>query len=378
MASRLWPAAGAIVLLIGGSLTAQEQPGEKKPAAADQSRIAGLIKQLDDDKADAREAATAELRKIGEPALATLEKILADPPSIEVKFRAQAAIDGIKLDLVRKQALKIDDILAQAKAAQAKDWDSKTLEAQLDGLIRVLAAETGKKDLKLPVTFGEVGKAPMGPFARGTLLREKRVKTSVLEGSILLADSIAEVSIARNSIIIAPVAAMVSSCENSLVIAGQLVNVSSPRGSVILCNSRVEASYVRESILAGPAGVQVSHAEGSTFVNSAIPMRPGGFVPGRAENKSVDVKGIVFGAKAPPSPLEGKLNITLATQQDQALVLFKLADGTGEYVARYEQEIKTPQGQPIEALKGWKLIYAGNRLAVFANGDEIACVRQGM
>jgi hypothetical protein len=366
------------VLAFAGTLAAQEQPGGKDPSPADQQRIADLIKQLDAEGADAREAATTELRKIGEPALAALEKTLADPPSIEVKFRAQSAIDGIKLDLVRKQALKIDDILAQAKAAQAKDWNPKTLEAQLDALIRVLAAETGKKDLKLPVTFAELGQAPMGPFARGTLLKEKRVKTSMVDRSIVLADSIAEVSLARNSIIIAPVAAIVSSCENSLVISGQLVNVPSPRGSVILCNTRLESLLVRDSVLGCPQGVQVSHAQGSTFVNSAIPMRPGGLAPGGAENKSVEVQGIVFGAKAPPSPLEGKLTITLATQQDQALALFKLPDGTGEYVARYEQEIKTPQGKPIEALQGWRLIYAGNQLAVFSKGDEIACVRVGM
>jgi hypothetical protein len=378
MASRFWQAAVAIVLAFAGTLAAQEQPGGKDPSPADQQRIADLIKQLDAEGADAREAATTELRKIGEPALAALEKTLADPPSIEVKFRAQSAIDGIKLDLVRKQALKIDDILAQAKAAQAKDWNPKTLEAQLDALIRVLAAETGKKDLKLPVTFAELGQAPMGPFARGTLLKEKRVKTSMVDRSIVLADSIAEVSLARNSIIIAPVAAIVSSCENSLVISGQLVNVPSPRGSVILCNTRLESLLVRDSVLGCPQGVQVSHAQGSTFVNSAIPMRPGGLAPGGAENKSVEVQGIVFGAKAPPSPLEGKLTITLATQQDQALALFKLPDGTGEYVARYEQEIKTPQGKPIEALQGWRLIYAGNQLAVFSKGDEIACVRVGM
>jgi hypothetical protein len=95
-------------------------------------------------------------------------------------------------------------------------------------------------------------------------------------------------------------------------------------------------------------------------------------------NKSVELKGIIFGAKAPKCPLEGKLTLTLAIERDEPLALFKLPDGTGEYVARYEQEIKTPQGQAIETLKGWKLIYAGNRLAVFANGDEIACVRQGM
>ena len=378
MASRLWLAAWAIVLVSSGLLAAQEKPGEREPTAADKARIAKLIKQLDDDKADVREAATAELRKIGEPALAALEKVLADPPSIEAKFRAQATIDGIKLDLVRKQALKIDDILAQARAAQKDGWDNKTLAAQLDNLIRVLAGETGRKDLKLPVTFADLGQAPMGPFARGVLLKEKRVKTSMVERSIVLADSVAEVSIARNSIIIAPVAAIVSSCEDSLVIAGHLVNVSSPRGSVILCNTRLEASLVRDTIVGCPQGVQISRAESSTFINSAIPMRPGGLAPGRTENKSVEVQGIVFGAKAPPSPLEGKLTITLATQLDQALALFNLPDGSGEYVARYEQEIKTPQGEPIESLKGWKLIYAGNRLAVFAKGDEIACVRQGM
>ncbi len=376
MATRICLAALAILFLWGTSILAQEST-PSSPPAADQARIAELIKQLDAEMADARESATAELRKIGEPALAMLETTLADPPSIEVKFRAQTAIDGIKLDLARKQALKIDDILAEARAAQKEGWDKKTLEAQLDALVRILAEETGKKDLKLPVTFAELGQAPMGPFSRGTLVKEKRVQISSVEKSIVLCDSVADISIARNSIIIARVAACISHCDNCIVIAGRLAAVSHAQGSVVLCNSRLEGSYAQKSILAGPAEVNLSHAQGTVLVNSPAPQRHFPANP-REPNASVEVQGITFGEKSPPNPLEGKLTLTLATQQDQALVLFKLPDGSGEYVSRYDQEIKTPQGQPIESLQGWKLIYAGNRLAVFANGDEIACVRQGM
>ena len=368
MASRFLLVVTAALLLCGDSLTAQENA---------ESRIAELIKQLDAEKVDQREAATAELRKIGAPALAILEKTLADPPSIEAKFRIQTAIDGIKLDLARKEALKIDDILAQAKAAQKEGWDKQVLEGQLDRLVRILAAETDKKDLKLPVTFGEISQGAMGPFGRSTLLKDKRVKVSSVEKSIVLCESVSDISSARNSIIIAPVAACISHCDNCLIIAGRLAAVSHVQNSIVLCNSRFEGSYVQQSILAGPEEVNLSHAQGTVLVNSPPPKRP---IPANPNepNASVEVQGITFGEKSPPNPLAGKLTLTLTTQQDQALALFKLPDGSGEYVARYEQEIKTPQGETIESLKGWRLIHAGNRLAVFANGEEIACVRQGM
>ncbi len=376
MTSRLWVVGVGVTLLFGLALAAQEQ--EPKPTnrlPADEKRLGELIKQLDAEKAEQREAATAELRKIGEPALPTLEKTLTDPPSIEAKFRIQTAIDGIKLDQARSEALKIDDILAQAKAAQKEGWDKATLEAQLDRLVRILNAETGKKDFKLPVTFAEAGQAPMGPFGRSSLLKEKRVKISSVEKSIVLCDSVADISVARNSIVIAPVAACISHCDNCLVIAGRLAAASHVQNSIVLCNSRFEGSFIQQSILAGPEEVTLSHAQGTVLVNSPPPKRQFPANP-REPNSSVEVQGITFGEKSPPNPLDGKLTLTLATQQDQALALFKLPDGTGEYIARYEQEIKTPQGQPIESLKGWKLIYAGNRLAVFANGEEIACVRQ--
>lgn len=373
-------AIAALGLTLSPGLPAQDQPPAQQNADADRpvasaERIAELIAQLDADKSEQREAATAELRKIGQSAVAALEKALADPPSIEVKFRAQAALDGIRLDLARSQALAIDDILAQATAAQQKDWDSQVLAAQLDNLVRILAEETGKKDLKLPVSFKDLGQAPMGPFARGTLVKEKRVKISSVEKSIVLCDSVADISIARNSIIIARAAACISHCEDCLVIAGRLATASHVQNSIVLCNSRVEISIARQSILAGPEEVSLSHAQGTILVNSPLPQRR--FPEDRREpNTSVEVQGIKFGEKSPPNPLEGKLTLTLALQYDQALALFKLPDGSGEYVARYDQEIKTPQGEPIESLKGWKLIYSGNRLAVFGCGEEIACVRQ--
>ena len=375
MALRICLALLDVALFVGWA-TAQDKPPETPaPSAGNERRIGELIGQLDAEKVGDREAATAELRKLGAAALPTLEKTLADPPSIEAKFRIQTAIDGIKLDLARSQALKIDDILAQAKAAQKEGWDKATLEAQLEGLVRILSAETGKKDLKVPVTFGDLGQAPMGPFGRSALVKDKRVKVSSIDKSIVLCESVADISIAKNSIVIAPVAACISHCDNCIIIAGRLAAVSHVQNSVVLCNARLEGSHAQQSILAGPEEVNLSYAQGTVLVNSPPPQRRFPANP-REPNASVEVQGITFGEKSPPNPLAGKLTLTLVTQQDQALALFKLPDGSGEYVARYDQEIKTPQGEPIEPLKGWKLIYAGNRLAVFANGEEIACVRQ--
>ena len=354
-----------LVIGVGSVLFGQEP----SPVEPDPARIADLIKQLDADDANAREAATEELRKVGEAALPALEKILADPPSVEVKFRAQEAIDGIKLDLVRKQALRIEDIVAQAKAAQKEGWDRKTLDVRLERLIETLAAETGNKDLALP----GAGRSGGGPLVQGALIKDRRVKLGQCRGSIILADTIAEVDHAYGSVIIARGAVCVAHSTNSIIIAGHVVDVSHSTKSVLLSNWNTIVSHAHDSILAGRERVEVSHADGTAFLNSpAPPDRP---FPGRAANTFVKIKGITFGETISRQHLGGSMTITQTVptrdNPNTGLALFNLANGTGEYVARVEQEIKTPEGIPIETLKGWRLIYAGNDHAIFSNGDDI-------
>jgi RNA polymerase sigma factor (sigma-70 family) len=61
--------------------------------AGDGKRIAQLVKDLDADDFDAREKASAELEKIGEPAAPALRKMLEGMPSAEVRVRATSLLE---------------------------------------------------------------------------------------------------------------------------------------------------------------------------------------------------------------------------------------------------------------------------------------------
>jgi hypothetical protein len=71
----------------------------------------------------------------------------------------------------------------------------------------------------------------------------------------------------------------------------------------------------------------------------------------------------------PPAPvLKGKLTITTLMRE---LVLYKLPDGTGEYVIRKGNGFQRPDGTPIEPLLGWKLVLVGSRIAAFEKEEQV-------
>ena len=67
----------------------------KPPPAADGQLIARWTKDLDSELFAERENATKELQKLGELAEPALKKLLAEPPSLEVKLRAKGLLEKI-------------------------------------------------------------------------------------------------------------------------------------------------------------------------------------------------------------------------------------------------------------------------------------------
>jgi len=65
----------------------------KPVPAGDSKRIAQLVKDLDADDFDAREKASAELDRIGEPAAPALRKALEGMPSAELRVRATSLLE---------------------------------------------------------------------------------------------------------------------------------------------------------------------------------------------------------------------------------------------------------------------------------------------
>jgi hypothetical protein len=112
------PALAVLALL--GSL-ALEDPGD---------RVASLVARLDDDSAEIRERATAELLRLGRPALPDLERALERHPSAE----AMARIEQLIKELGKPKRVGGGATVAGLSAAlrvKAADATSMVLEAEI-------------------------------------------------------------------------------------------------------------------------------------------------------------------------------------------------------------------------------------------------------
>jgi hypothetical protein len=77
------------------------------PAApADPKRVAGLIRDLDDDRIAVRKKATVELGSYGELAEAPLRKALDGKPSLEVRRRLEYLLQRIEQQIVGGESLR--------------------------------------------------------------------------------------------------------------------------------------------------------------------------------------------------------------------------------------------------------------------------------
>lgn len=125
----------ASVLALGaGSLAAAQSPAATNSASAQQ--IARLIGQLDADSYDVRETAARELRQIGRPALAALERA-RQHPSLEVRSRAKAIADSMTV------GVRLREFTAFASLPD----DKLDLEEGMWLISRILDPEVKKQDL---------------------------------------------------------------------------------------------------------------------------------------------------------------------------------------------------------------------------------------
>jgi WD40 repeat protein len=90
-----------------------------KPArAADDPTVARLLRDLDDDSFEAREKATADLLKMGEPIEASLRRALSDRPSLEVRRRIENLQAKLRREILR--ATRAVEVLEQIGDAEAQ------------------------------------------------------------------------------------------------------------------------------------------------------------------------------------------------------------------------------------------------------------------
>jgi hypothetical protein len=92
-----------------------------KVPQADEKKVAGLIAALDSDTFDEREKADAELAKLGEAALAAIEKALRESRSPEQRMRLERLRDKIKDRSVTTQARRGLEVLVALRTPEAKE-----------------------------------------------------------------------------------------------------------------------------------------------------------------------------------------------------------------------------------------------------------------
>jgi hypothetical protein len=338
--------------------------------------ISRWIHQLDAEDFVDREAASAALVAIGEEALVPLEKVLADSnASAEMRQRAAEAVKLLRFELIKKEGVKIAEIIDLAKKANRGDGDNERLEALLRHLTDILAVDTGM-NVPVPVKLAEVRE--LNTDATVTSIQNALVVTDVayfstVKNSIVLAESAVEISSAQNSIIIAGAAASVTSPRNSVVIAGQDIYTSSCRDSLILSGGQLRMSSLYSGVVGAVEPLTFTSLRGGAIVNS--PPLQAVLV---SAAKQVESEAVTLTLDAPEDSLGEKLILTMVVaSRTDPIAIFRRQEGKGEYVARAGEPLTFPHsGEAIPELEGWKLVYCGRRgYAIFDKDGEQALVR---
>jgi hypothetical protein len=105
-------------------LMEEQIPGlfEEKPVPLDSSRAATLIAQLDDDEANVREKATAELKALGKAAEPAMRQALEKTPSAEVDYRLKLLLSNLSGEAPRNiHLIRAIEVLENQGTAEARN-----------------------------------------------------------------------------------------------------------------------------------------------------------------------------------------------------------------------------------------------------------------
>ncbi len=353
-----------------------------KPADASADRIAALVNDLDSAKYTAREAASSELLKIGEPALPALKDTLAHTSSFEVKKRCTALIQTITTWGGAPQELRLKSVLDEVRSDirmsdKLSAIEKGRLEKLLTRFMHVFADAAQQGNRTLPVDFKKLHAIDFDPAKAFMIMQEtsalvvlKRGTIPIVRNSVVIADEQVEINSAENAIIIARVAAKVLIARNSVIIAGKMLDVTSDDHGVLLSGGDCKVNVCRDSVV-GAAGAFVAlGVNDATTVNTKLKDNSGlprGF---RQPLRSVQIPQVDLGDTGDANVLTSRLHVTGGFPEQNGVALFRLASGKGEYVARYGEPVLDTNGRPINELKGWKLCFANDRMAVFTDGDK--------
>lgn len=365
-----------IATLIVLSYTLPSYSDDKISPATD--AVTALIKQLDAESYQDREAAVTALVKLGEAARLPLEAALRDKTArAELHLRAGEVIVQLEVARKRRDAVSLAAIIEQARLANQGKMDAEKLNAMLTQLVKVWSDVTGSPQA-LPVQLKD--SAPEGAglhdgrSSRNALIKLDAGQITSVHKSIVLAETAVDITSARDSIIIAGVRIEVTSASNCILIAGHDLSVSSgDRNSLLLAGGVLEGSFLNNSVFGAPRGTRVSSATNAISLNSPVGERR--FAerdPARVPHMVMS-EAISLEMPAYQSALDDVIQVTTVMRtRTEAIALFNRKKGDGEYVARQGQTLRFPDGKAIPELTGWKLIYCGSNYAVFKEEDRHA------
>jgi hypothetical protein len=366
---------------IGLTLWIASQAGlADQPPAADRERIATLIRDLDANEYSAREAASAELLKLGEPAVPAIKAALRNSPSAEVRARADRLVREIIVWGDSPHELSLPQILEQAKqAAQAKDpakaGDDGKLEKLLDCWAQVLGQASGQTGIRPPVRFADVKfaryeqRGEEGGAWRDSLLILHRARLKSAVRCVILADELVEIDHAEDCIILTRAAAKLDHCGNSVVIAGQLIQATGAYGSILIAGSVVDLSNASDSVVAGADDVSAQFVSNVSAVNSRVDQNA-------LQNgiRRVRLPELHFAKGEPKNPLAERVRLIETLWEGDPVARVRVK-GAADQIVKYGKAIVGPDAHSVAELKGWTLCFANRGVAVFTDGDDSATLR---
>ncbi len=161
---RMLPVAVCLLGLACSSSTTPQTTNRNAAGDGKDGRVEGLIKQLGDDKFTTREAASKELREIGNPALGALQKAAKEGEGAEVRRRAGQLVQELTLRGVRltssyfSPGLRLPE--SQHPVYQVLIWANVNAKGEGKGQIDLFTTPPNYDEFGDPVTGREVdGKA---------------------------------------------------------------------------------------------------------------------------------------------------------------------------------------------------------------------------
>ncbi|HKD37833.1 MAG TPA: hypothetical protein VKB78_13570 [Pirellulales bacterium] len=376
----------AIAALVAIGRGAEQPTQSSRPVGqADDRQIASLIRKLDANEYETREAASDELLKIGEPAVPAIKAAIGNSASLEVKVRAERLVRQIIVwgdmphELSLKRLMRTVKVIRGAKDRERACRD-ENLDRLLDCWVRVLGQASGQPECQPPVRcsdFKIAANAPSGDdydSADGALLIANRVRVGVANRCIVLADGPIEIDSADDCIIVTRSIAKVDRCHNSAIFAGFLVDSLFADRSILVAGGETRIESANNVIVAGGRDVGINASRNLTIINppeGRADWRDNKSNGGARELQLREMRLIETVAK---NPLSGRTQLLETLWQGDAVARLRFDNGK-EKIIRCGQNVCGPDGKPAAGLEHWTLLFANRGLAVFTSGEDFAALR---